>query len=212
MRTQWLIAYAFVAGLGLLSAGSATAQLNLSNPNSFLQGTYRYTMVVTCSSSSEFTALPDLRPIGGGNAATSHATGLITYDGRGNADVDERGILISPGPYPNDSAPEHTTAGPIVYDTKHCDWTYKVRGNGKFTQGGDCRGFDRTGPLQFGIPGEQVDITNTRLEGQIGSNGLVLIWNGVAPTIETVSVTQNGVVVLTAKQVCGYSGTAVRIQ
>jgi hypothetical protein len=207
MRTQRLIAYAFVAGLGLLSAGSAMAQLNLANPNSSLQGTYRYTMVVTCSSSSEFTPLPDLRPIGGGNAATSHATGLITYDGRGHAAVDERGILISPGPYPNDSLPDHTTIGPIVYDTKHCDWKYKVNGNLTFTQGGDCQGFDRTGPELFGIPGEQVDLTNTRLEGQIGSNGLVLIWNGVAPTIETLT-TSTG---FTTKRVCGYSGTAVRI-
>jgi hypothetical protein len=207
MGTQWLIAYALVAGLVSLVTGSAMAQLNLSNPNSFLQGTYRYTMVVTCSSSSEFTALKDLRPIGGGNSATSHATGLITYDGRGNAHVDERGILISPGPYPNDSLPEHTTIGPIVYDTKHCDWTYKVHGNGKFTQGGDCRGFDRTGPVLFGIPDEQVDITGTRLEGQIGSHGLVLIWNGVAPTIETLT-TSTG---FSTKRVCGYSGTAVRI-
>lgn len=205
MRTQRLIAYAFAACLVSLSAGSAMAQLNLANPNSFLQGTYRYENVVTCSRSGEFTRLPDLRPIGGGNTATSHETGLITYDGRGNADVDGRGIAIFPGPYPN--SPEVVVIGPIVYDTKHCDWTYKVHGNGKFTQGGDCRGFDRTGPVQFGIPGEQVDITNIRLEGQIGSNGLVLIWNGVAPTIETLT-TNTG---FSTKQVCGYSGTAVRI-
>jgi hypothetical protein len=207
MRIQWCITSIFAASLVLLVAGSATAQFDRGNSNSLLQGTYRYTMVVTCSSSSEFTALPDLRPIGGGNAATSHATGLITYDGRGHATVDERGILISPGPYPNDSAPEHTTIGPIVYDTKHCDWTYKVHGNRTFTQGGDCRGFDRTGPELFGIPGEQVDITNTRLEGQIGAGGLILIWNGVAPTIETLS-TDRG---FTTKRVCGYSGTAVRV-
>ena len=69
------------------------------------------------------------------------------------------------------------------------------------------QGFDRTGPVLFGIPGEQVDITNTRLEGQIGSDGLVLIWNGVAPTIETLS-TNTG---FNTKRVCGYSGTAVRI-
>ena len=42
MRTQWCITSLFVASLVSLMAGSATAQLNLSNPNSFLQGTYRY--------------------------------------------------------------------------------------------------------------------------------------------------------------------------
>ena len=207
MRTPRCITSIFVASLVSLVAGSATAQLNLANPNSFLQGTYRYTTVVTCSRSGEFTAPPDLRPIGGGFASTTHATGLITYDGREHAAVDERGIAIFPGPYPNDSLPEHTTIGPIVYDTKHCNWTYTVNGNRTFTQGGDCKGFDRTGPVLFGIPGEEVDVTNIRLEGQIGFNGLVLTWNQVAPTIETLS-TNTG---FTTKQVCGYSGTAVRI-
>ena len=61
--------------------------------------------------------------------------------------------------------------------------------------------------MLFGIPGEEVDVTNIRLEGQIGFNGLVLTWNQVAPTIETLS-TNTG---FTTKQVCGYSGTAVRI-
>jgi hypothetical protein len=93
--------------------------------------------------------LPDLRPIGGGNAATSHATGLITYDGQGHAAVDERGILISPGHYPNDSAPEHTTIGPIVYDTKHCDWTYTVRGTGRLRKAAIAR-LCGTGPVLLG--------------------------------------------------------------
>ena len=206
MRIQWCITSIFAASLVLLVAGSATAQFDRGNSNSLLQGTYRYTMVVTCSRSGEFTDLPDLRPIGGGFQVTSHTTGLITYDGRGHAAVDERGILISPGPYPNDSLPEHTTIGPIVYDTKHCDWTYTMQGNRTFTQGGDCRGFDKYGPVAFGIPGEEVFVTGIKLEGQIGSRGQVLIWNQVAPTIETLT-TSTG---FSTKQVCGYTGTAVR--
>jgi len=65
MRTQWCITSIFSASLVLLVAGSATADFDGDNQNSLLQGTYRFTMVVTCSRSGEFTGLPDLQPIGG---------------------------------------------------------------------------------------------------------------------------------------------------
>ena len=145
-----------------------------------------------------------MQPFGGGGQTTQHTTGLITYDGLGQAAVDERGIAIFPGPYNFGEQP--VTIGPIVFDRKHCDWTYKVNQDRTFTQGGDCRGFDKYGPEEFGIPGEEVIRTNIQLEGQIGSRGQVLIWNQVAPTIETLT-TSTG---FFTKQVCGYSGTAVR--
>ena len=145
-------------------------------------------MVVTCSRSGEFTDLPDLRPIGGGTQVTSHSTGLITYDGRGHAAVDERGIVIFPGPYPFGEQP--VSIGPIVFDRQHCDWKYTVNRDRTFTQGGDCSGFDKYGSVAFGIPGEEV-----------------LIWNQVAPTIETLTTN----IGFSTKQVCGYSGTAVRV-
>ncbi|MGH7148868.1 MAG: hypothetical protein ACREIJ_13345 [Nitrospiraceae bacterium] len=211
MRIQLCITSIFLAAsLVSLVTGSATAQLNLSNPNSLLQGTYRYTMIETCSRSGEFTALPDLQPIGGGDVVTQHVTGLITYDGLGHAAVNERGIAIFPGPYPIGEQP--VTIGPIVFDRKRCDWTYTVKWDRTFTQGGDCKGFDKYGPEEFGIPGEEVIRTNIQLEGQIGSRGRVLIWNqggwnGGAPPIQTLS-TNTG---FFTKQVCGYSGTAVRV-
>jgi hypothetical protein len=205
MRIQWCITSIFAASLVLLVAGSATAQFDRGNSNGLLQGTYRYTMVVTCSRSGEFTDLPDLRPIGGGFQVTSHTTGLITYDGRGQAHEDQRGIVIFPGPYSPNS--ESVTIGPIVWDQQHCDWTYKVNRDRTFTQGGDCRGVDKYGPVALGIPGEEVLNTGIKLEGQIGARGQVLIWNQVAPTIETLT-TNTG---FSTKQVCGYSGTAVRV-
>jgi hypothetical protein len=205
MRTQRCITSIFAASLVLLVAGSATAQFDGGNSNSLLQGTYRYTMVVTCSRSGEFTALPDLRPIGGGFQVTSHTTGLITYNGRGQAAVDQRGIIIFPGPY--SASQDVVTIGPIVWDQQHCDWKYKVKQDGTFTQGGDCRGVDKYGPVAFGIPGEEVVITDIKLEGQIGPRGEVLIWNQVAPTIETLTASTG----FSTKQLCGYSGTAVRI-
>jgi hypothetical protein len=204
MRTQRLIIYVFAACFASLAAGSANAQLNLSNPNSLLQGTYRYTMAFSCSRSAEFTPLPDLQPVGGGFQVTGHTTGLLTYNGLGHVSVNQRGIVIFPGPY---SFGETVTAGPIVWDRQHCDWTYTMNRDGTFTQGGDCTGFDKYGPVEFGIPGEKVIITNIKWEGQIGSGGAVLIWNQVAPTIETLT-TDTG---FSTKQVCGYSGTAVRV-
>jgi hypothetical protein len=208
MRTQRLITYAFVAGLGLLSAGSALADDERGNPNTLLKGTYRYTMVESCSRSAAFTDLPDLQPIGGGGGNTSHTTGLLTYDGLGNVTVDQRGTLISPGPYPFGEVP--VTLGPVVWERQHCNWKYKVNRDGTFTQGdGDCLGFDKYGPVEFRIPGEEVLITNMRWEGQIGVGGHVLIfYNQVEPSIETLTTNTN----FTTKQVCGYTGTAVRIR
>jgi hypothetical protein len=207
MRTQRLIAYAFAACLVSLLAGSAMAQNEIGNPNALLKGTYRYTMVVSCSRSAAFTDLPDLQPIGGGGGGTSHTTGLLTYDGLGNVTVDQRGILIFPGPYSFGEVP--VTVGPIVWDRQHCNWKYTVNRDRTFTQGdGDCLGFDKYGPVEFGIPGEEVLITNMRWEGQIGVGGQVLIFNNqVEPSIDTLT-TNTG---FTTKQVCGYTGTAVRI-
>jgi hypothetical protein len=163
---------------------------------------------VSCSRSAAFTELPDLQPIGGGGGLTSHTTGLLTYDGLGNVTVDQRGTLISPGPYPFGEVP--VTLGPVVWNRQHCNWKYTVNRDRTFTQGdGDCLGFDKYGPVEFGIPGEEVLLTNMRWEGQIGVGGQVLIfYNQVEPSIETLTTSTN----FTTKQVCGYTGTAVRIR
>jgi hypothetical protein len=194
-------------GLVALLAGSALAQDVGSNPNALLKGTYRYTMTVSCSSSAAFTALPDLQPVGGGGGSTAHTNGVLTYDGLGNVTVNQRGILINPGPY---SFGEPATVGPIVWERQRCNWRYRVNGDRRFTQGdGDCQGFDKYGPEEFGIPGEQVRITNMRWEGQIGVGGEMLIFNQqVEPAIETLT-TNTG---FTTQRVCGYTGTAVRIR
>ena len=211
MRIQRCITSVFfAASFVALVAGSAAAQLDLRNPNSVLQGTYQYSFTETCSRAGDFTALPDLQPIGGGFAVTQHETGLMKYDGRGNVTLDGRGIAIFPGPYSIGETP--VTIGPIVYDRKHCDWTYTVNRDRTFAQGGDCKGFDKFGPVEFRIPGEEVTRTNIQWEGQIGSRGRVLIWNqggwnGGAPPIQTVT-TDTG---FSTKQICGYTGTAVRV-
>jgi hypothetical protein len=146
-----------------------------------------------------------LQPIGGGG--TSHTTGLLTYDGLGNVTDDQRGIAIAPGPYSFGEVP--VKISPIVWDRQHCNWKNTENRDRTFTQGdGDCLGFDKYGPVEFGIPGEEVLITNMRWEDQIGVGGQVLIFNNqVEPSIDTLT-TNTG---FTTKQVCGYTGTAVRI-
>jgi hypothetical protein len=189
----------------LLVAGSACAE-DVGSINALLKGTYQYTMTVSCSSSGAFTALPDLQPVGGGGGSTAHTNGVLTYDGLGNVTVNQRGILINPGPY---SFGEPATVGPIVWERQQCNWRYRVNGDRTFTQGdGDCQGFDKYGPEEFGIPGEQVTITNMRWEGQIGVGGQMLLFNQqVEPAIETLT-TNTG---FTTQRICGYTGTAVRI-
>ena len=209
MHTQRLITYASAISLVTLMAWStlAIAEDERGNPNALLKGTYRYTMTASCSSSAAFTALPDLQPVGGGGASTTHTNGVLTYDGLGNGTVNQRGIVINPGPY---SFGEPVTVRPIVWERQQCNWRYRVNGDRTFTQGdGDCVGVDKYGPEEFGIPGEQVTITNMRWEGQIGAGGQTLIFNQqVEPAIETLT-TNTG---FTTQRVCGYTGTAVRIR
>ena len=203
-------AASFVCMIGLVAlfAGPALAEDGGSAPNALLKGTYRYTMTASCSSSTAFTPLPDLQPIGRGDSSTAHTNGVLTYDGLGNVTVNQRGIAINPGPYSLGEVP--VTVGPVVWDRQQCNWKYRVNGDRTFTQGdGDCLGFDKYGPVEFGIPGEQVTITNMRWEGQIGAGGQTLIFNQqVEPAIETLT-TSTG---FTTQRVCGYTGTAVRIR
>ena len=204
MHTQRLIAYAFAVCFVSLVAGSAMADDERGNPNALLKGTYRHSTIFHCATTPlGFT--DDLVPLGGSNAGGStNYTGVITYDGNGHAKMVNHGIAIFPGPYPQDGP----SLAVVTFDRQNCDWTYRVNPDRSFIQGGDCIGLDKIGPIAFGIPGEEVKISNIQLEGQIGVGGQVLIWNQVEPTVQTLEVINTP---LSNKSICAYHGTAVRI-
>ena len=181
MRTQRLFAYAFVAGLGLLSAGSATAQNEIGNP-AVLKGTYRHiasgsgaSVPTTSSSELGFNPWPDLTARGGGSAGNhTYFTGVITYDGKGNATETIQGIIIFTGGFGPGSHP-------LLTFEENCDWTYVVNRDFSFSREGTCLGTTTGG--QFA--GSPYTLSGLKWVGQIGIGSAVLISYQVDPTRET---------------------------
>jgi hypothetical protein len=80
-----------------------------------------------------------------------------------------------------------------------------VHQGGRFSQTGDCEGNDPEGPP--GVPGSTYTLTDTKLTGQIGVDGQVLIFSQIKPVEQTVVSGS-----YSAKEICGIQGTAVRIR
>lgn len=176
MRTQRLITYAFATCLILLVTGSAIAHDERGDSNALLKGAYR---IFTQSS-------------GVGSTAHFYFAGVITYDGKGNARMTDRGTII-------DSNSNSATAPPSFGETGI--FTYEVKRDGSFTQEGIFTS-DPADPFQYTITSKWV--------GQISAGGLVLILSGPIPT-------EPGTFCDIAAGACsprfsGFSGTAVRIR
>jgi len=199
MRTQRLIAYAFVTGLVSLLAGSAMA----ASTNVSLKGTYRHNTIISCAQAPGFTPPPEFLPIEGGNSNNIYWTGLLTYDGKGNATATEgHGILILPGPYLQDGT---TIPAVITFGEETCTWPYTVNRDGSFNhQEGVCTGLTTGGPP--GVHGTTYSLTGAMFAGQVAVGGQVLIFNKVEPVQQTLG---NG---FSVQRICGYIGTAVRVR
>jgi hypothetical protein len=201
MRTQRLIAYAFALCLASLLAGSAMADDHPRNP-SILKGTYRHMVSGSCATSDAvdasgagFTPFPFLQAIGSGSTGPGGFTGVITYDGKGNATETLHGIGLSDGPY---------GAGtfPVLTYEETCDWTYVVNRDFSFIRKGICHGKTTSG--QF--VGSPYTLSDIEWVGQIGIGGAVLITNSVEPVEQKLS---NGFL---TKRICASQGTEVRIR
>lgn len=191
MRIQRLLAYAFIAGLGLLSAGSAMAAQD-NNPNSLLRGSYRFFQNNTCLAvpGGDFGPPPGLAITATGFTNFATLTGVLTFDGAGNFRGHDHGISISgTGPSSQNSSPVQTFAD-------NCNGTYEVRRDGSFITHGSCAGTDGS-----------YTITSLKFKGQISPDGSV--WSDIAaePVVQSL-VLNDG---FTIKRICGSLATAVRI-
>ncbi|HXT67258.1 MAG TPA: hypothetical protein VN657_10750 [Nitrospiraceae bacterium] len=199
MRTQGFIAFTVMISLVSLMAGSALADSEGGSLNAFLQGTYRHSTTLTCAVVPGSSGTPNFLATGPGGTQHITWTGDITYHGNGYATGIGQGIIILPGPY-NVNSPTL-----ITFAEEKCRYTYVVHPNGRFSQAGDCAGIDPDGPP--GVPGSTYTLTDTKMMGQIGVDGQVLIYSQIKPVEQTVvSGTYS------AKQLCGLQGTAVRIR
>src|SRR5262245_44275861 len=123
MRTQRLIAYAFVVGLTCLSAGSVLAQNQNGSSLTPLKGHYQFSLNGTCilaATPPTFTAFPDLQPSPGAYSEVDqfYETGTINFDGLGHAISTHKGLSIATVA-PAFNAPPYV----VTYD-QICRFTY----------------------------------------------------------------------------------------
>ncbi len=167
---------ALAACLVLLGTGSAIAAHGGGDSNDSLKGKFRFSLTKTCTD----TATASLVHI--------YFSGVITYDGNGQASLKERGTIFLP------------VFGPLVYDTFEdtADLTYEVKPNGSFTQEGIFTATDGSYTL-----------TGAKVVGQIDAQGSVLILSAAIPPVEETLVFTGGG---SSSRYCGASGTAARIR
>lgn len=206
MRTQRLIAYAFVVGLTCLTAGSVMAEHPNGAPLTLLKGKYQFSLNSTCilaATPATFTASPDLQPTPGAYSEVDqvYETGSIIFDGLGHAISTHKGLSIA-SVAPAFNAPPYV----VTYD-QICRFGYVMKSLTSFTlQNGSCSGTNTTGPTAFGVPGSTAKITGLTYEGQIGALGSVLTYGATMPSLSSLEVS-NG---FNAAQLCGTVVTAVR--
>lgn len=207
MRTQRLIAYALVAGLTCLSAGSVLAHHPNENPPTPLKGPYQFSLNGTCilaANPPTFTALPDLQPSPGAYSEVDqfYETGSIAFDGLSHAVSKHKGLSIA------SVAPAFNTPPYVVTYDQICRFRYVMTSSSSFTlQNGSCSGTNTTGPTAFGVPGSTAKIAGLTYEGHIGASGSVLTYGATTPSQSSLEVS-NG---FNATQLCGTLVTAVRI-
>ena len=119
MRTLTCTALVLTACLNTLPAFSALAEDNRSDSATSLKGTFRFSIVKTCTDSTI------------GSTAHSYIDGTIIYDGHGSAQLTQQGTVVLPG---SSSTSFDETA----------ELTYAVKPNGSFSQEGTFRAVDRS--------------------------------------------------------------------
>ncbi len=119
MRTLTCTALVLTVCLATLPAFSALAEDNRRDSTTSLKGTFRFSMVKTCTDSTI------------GSTAHFYIDGTIIYDGHGSAQLTQQGTLVLPGP---SSTSFDETA----------ELTYTVKPNGSFSQEGTFRAIDRS--------------------------------------------------------------------
>lgn len=192
----------------LLLSGSivlALAQEDVDDPggqNSLLKGTYRTTNHISCVDSQEgFESPPSLKALGSGGTVIDTSSGVIVFDGQGNATEVVRGITIFPGPVSFGSFPSGT------FEVT-CRYSYSVNTEKTFTLNGSCNGTLPAGPAA----GLTVDIPQVRVSGQISESGQGFTVSGVEPVQQLLTLSQNGVEVFRTWRLCGTSGIGIRLR
>jgi hypothetical protein len=195
MRTQRLIAYAFAACLVSLVAGTAMADDGSGQFNAFLKGKYQFNINQSCTTSDVAPGFNGVVSLGQGQTDPVYFTGVITYDGHGNATQTDHGIFLS-------GVPHGAPSSPVDTFQEECHYTYKVARDGSFTQDGYCTGTGGAGSYK---------LSGDKWKGQIALGGSVLIMNQVGTDVSTLEIPAVAPT-FTQYRICGSVNTSVRIQ
>ena len=119
MPTSTCTVLALTACLVTFPTLSALAEDTHSESATSLKGTFRFSMVKTCTDNAT------------GSTAHFYINGTIVYDGQGSGQLAQQGTLVFPGP------------SSTLFD-ETAELTYTVKPNGSFSQEGSFRAVDRS--------------------------------------------------------------------
>jgi len=196
MRIQRLFSYAFAVCLVSLLAGTAMANDGSGQFNALLKGKYQFNIIQSCTTSDTAPGFNGLVSLGQGQTDPASFTGVITYDGKGNATQTDHGIFLSGVPHGAGSSPVDTFQ-------EECLYTYAVARDGSFSQEGSCTGVGGGGPYK---------LSGDKWKGQIAHGGLILTMNQVGTDVSTLEIPPPPTTSFTQYRICGSVGTSVRIQ
>jgi hypothetical protein len=163
--------------------------------NAFLKGKYQFNINQSCTTSDVAPGFNGVVSLGQGQTDPVYFTGVITYDGHGNATQTDHGIFLS-------GVPHGAPSSPVDTFQEECHYTYKVARDGSFTQDGYCMGTGGGGPYK---------LSGDKWKGQIALGGSVLIMNQVGTDVSTLEIPAVAPT-FTQYRICGSVNTSVRIQ
>jgi hypothetical protein len=126
---------------------------------------------------------------GPGETNPSYFTGVITFDGQGNATQTDQGIFFIGPQQRNDGG-----TSPVGTFVEECHYTYAVARDGSFSYGGSCTATDGSYKL-----------SGDTWKGQIALGGLVLLTNQVVTDVSTLAFPAGDSI--SQYRICGSVGT-----
>ena len=183
--------------INLLFIAANTFSLEAADLNHMLQGDYKLIVTLTCASSSNgFNE--NLTRIGDGGISSAHSNGILTFDGNGNGTFDGSVLVIDPIKLNDGDAP-------VVPADITSTFTYTVNTDGSYNSGNSVVTVTNTdGPSQGVIK----TINNILQDGQLSSNGEMILIHDSKPNIEVITLPNES----TVDRICGRTGTAMKIQ
>lgn len=182
--------------INLLFIAVCTYSLEAADLNYRLKGDYKLVLTLSCvTSQNGFDK--NLTRIGDGGSFTAHVDGIYSFDGAGNGTFDGSVLVV-------DHLKPNNSNNPVSTSDLTAEFTYIVNSDGSYNED-KVLTVTRTGGTAVGLINIIYDILP---EGQLSTDGEILLLHDSKPNIETITIPDNG----TVERICGRSGTAMKIK